>query len=329
MDFNQDKNQTQNQYKEYEIPIGDSFKLDARRKLGKGQFCEVFYGLDKKSNEEVAIKLELSSSKYLQLLYESRVYQILEGDIGIPRFFWYGKQGNYNILIMELLGHSLEDIFTYCKRKFSLLTILMIIEQVIYRIEYIHNKNFIHRNLSPDNILIGRKNNKSSLYLVDFIFAKRYFNQKTGEHIPFKDGKTMLGNARFASINTHLGIEQSRRDDIESLGYILVYFMTGRLPWQGIKAIDSKEKYEKIKDKKIATTLDSLCYGLPKEVKMFLEYSKKLKFEDKPHYTNLRNLIKEMAIKNSIDFNYNKFDWIIKKNNNKKDIDKIDDKSED
>ena len=205
----------------------------------------------------------------------------------------------------------------------------MIIEQVIYRIEYIHNKNFIHRNLSPDNILIGRKNNKSFLYLIDFIFAKRYYNPKTGEHIPFKDGKTMLGNARFASINTHLGIEQSRRDDIESLGYILVYFMTGRLPWQGIKAIDSKEKYEKIKDKKIATTLDSLCYGLPKEVQMFLEYAKKLKFEDKPHYSNLRNLIKEMAIKNSIDFNYNKFDWIIKKNNNKKDTDKIDDKSED
>jgi casein kinase 1 len=315
MDFNQDKNQAQNQYKEYEIPIGDSFKLDARRKLGKGQFFEVFYGLDKKSNEEVAIKLELSSSKYLQLLYESRVYQILEGEIGIPRFFWYGKQGNYNILIMELLGHSLEDIFTYCKRKFSLLTILMIIEQVIYRIEYIHNKNFIHRNLSPDNILIGRKNNKSFLYLIDFIFAKRYYNPKTGEHIPFKEGKTMLGNARFASINTHLGIEQSRRDDIEALGYMMVYLMKGFLPWQGMVNSNPKKKYDRIKKLKMEIQLPVLCSGLPKETIKFIQYARDMKFEDKPNYNYLRSLLKRMATKMNEKMDSSKFDWIVNEKN--------------
>ena len=322
----QNQFQSQNQFKEYEIPIGNSYKLDTRRKLGKGQFYEVYYGLDKKNNEEVAIKLEPISSRYNQLLYESKVYQILDGVTGIPKFIWYGKQENYNILIIELLGRSLEDIFNYCKRNFSLLTTLMVVEQMISRIEYIHNKNFIHRNLSPENFLIGRKNKKNIIYLIDFLFAKRYNNpKKNNEHIPFRDGKAQIGNSRYSSINSQLGLEQSRRDDVESLGYILVYFMKGKLPWQGIKATTSKEKFERIKDRKIMTTVDSLCEGLPNEVKIFIEYTKNLKFEENPHYLFLKNILREIAIKNSINFNYSKFDWIIKKekknnkDNNEKD----------
>ena len=173
----------------------------------------------------------------------------IEGGIGIPKIHWCGSQGNYNILIMDLLDHSLEDLFNYCNRHFSLLTTLMAVDQMISRIEFIHSRNFIHRDVKPDNFIMGRGNKKYQLYAIDFGLAKRYRDPRTGIHIPYKDGKSLTGTARYTSINTHLGIEQARRDDIEALGYILIYFMKGNLPCQGMKARNIKEKYEKIKEK--------------------------------------------------------------------------------
>ena len=133
-------------------------------------------------------------------------------------------------------------------------------------------------------------------------------------HIPYKDGKGLTGTARYVSINTHLGIEQSRRDDIEGLGYILVYFMKGKLPWQGLKANNRKEKYEKIKEKKMDISLDILCQGLPDEFKIFIQYARDLKFEDSPDYSYLKKLIKQIYEKNQLTFDYNKFDWNLQKN---------------
>ena len=143
--------------------------------------------------------------------------------------------------------------------------------------------------------------------------AKRYRDPRTGLHIPYKDGKSLTGTARYASVNTHLGIEQSRRDDIEGLGYILVYFMRGNLPWQGLKARTVKEKYEKIKEKKISTSLEALCQGFPDEFKTFIQYARDLKFEDRPDYSYLKNLLRQICEKNQLSFNYNKYDWILKK----------------
>jgi serine/threonine protein kinase len=237
----------------------------------------------------------------------------LQGGIGIPKLHWCGSQGNYNILIMDLLGHSIEDLFTYCKRKFTLLTTLMLVDQMLSRIEFIHSRNFIHRDVKPDNFLMGRGTKKHQVYAIDFGLAKRYRDPRTGLHIPYKDGKSLTGTARYASINTHLGIEQSRRDDIEALGYILVYFMKGSLPWQGLKARNVKEKYEKIKERKISTTLDSLCQGLCDQFKTFIQYARDLKFEDRPDYIYLRGIIKQICERNSLTFNYNKYDWILKK----------------
>jgi serine/threonine protein kinase len=124
-----------------------------------------------------------------------------------------------------------------------------------------HSKNFIHRDIKPDNFLIGTHKNKSQVYIIDFGLAKRFRDAKTGLHIPYIDGKSLTGTARYASINTHLGIEQSRRDDLESTGYILVYFLKGELPWQGLKAKTIKEKYQKIMEKKISTNVENLCKG--------------------------------------------------------------------
>jgi hypothetical protein len=161
---------------------------------------------------------------------------------------------------------------------------------------------------------MGKGSKKHQVYAIDFGLAKRYRDPRTGLHIPYKDGKSLTGTARYASVNTHLGIEQSRRDDIEGLGYILVYFMRGNLPWQGLKARTVKEKYEKIKEKKISTLLNVLCQGFPEEFITFIQYARDLKFEDRPDYSYLKNLLRQMCEKNQLSFNYNKYDWILKKN---------------
>jgi serine/threonine protein kinase len=130
----------------------------------------------------------------------------------------------------------------------------------------------LHRDIKPDNFLIGIGKRQHYVYIIDFGLAKRYRDPKTGEHIPYKDGKNLTGTARYASIFTHIGQEQSRRDDLECLGYVLIYFLRGSLPWQGLKAKTKKEKYEQIKDKKLNTSLEELCVGFPEEFAQFMLY---------------------------------------------------------
>jgi serine/threonine protein kinase len=190
---------------------------------------------------------------------------------------WYGQEGDYNVMAMELLGPSLEDLFNFCHRKFSLKTVLMIAIQTITRIEYLHSRSFIHRDIKPDNFLMGLGKHSETIYLIDFGLSKRYRDPKTHVHIPYREGKNLTGTARYASINTHLGLEQSRRDDLESLGYVLMYFNRGSLPWQGLKAATKKQKYQKISDKKANTPIEVLCKGFPAEFAIYLNYCRSLK----------------------------------------------------
>ncbi|OAY53943.1 casein kinase 1-like protein 1 [Manihot esculenta] len=290
--------------------VGNKFRLG--RKIGSGSFGEIYLGTNIQTNEEVAIKLETVKTKHPQLLYESKLYRILQGGTGIPNVRWFGVEGDYNVLVMDLLGPSLEDLFNFCSRKLSLKSVLMLADQMINRVEFVHSKSFLHRDIKPDNFLMGLGRRANQVYMIDFGLAKKYRDSSTHQHIPYRENKNLTGTARYASMNTHLGIEQSRRDDLESLGYVLMYFLRGSLPWQGLKAGTKKQKYEKISEKKVSTSIEALCRGYPTEFASFFHYCRSLRFDDKPDYAYLKRIFRDLFIREGFQFDY-VFDWTILK----------------
>jgi casein kinase 1 len=298
-----------------ELRVGGRYRLG--KKIGSGSFGDIYLGTNIQTNQDVAIKLEPLKSKHPQLAYEYKLYKILAGGVGIPPVRWFGKEGDYNVLVMDLLGPSLEDLFNYCGRKFSMKTVLMLADQMIARIEFIHSKSFIHRDIKPDNFLVGLGKKANLVYAIDFGLAKKYRDPKTHVHIPYSENKNLTGTARYASLSTHLGIEQSRRDDLESLGFVIVYFCKGALPWQGLRAVNKKDKYDKISEKKMSTPIDVLCKGLPPEIGVYLTYCRSLRFEEKPDYPYLRRLFRDLFYREGYhpDFVY---DWTIKKHQQEK-----------
>ncbi|XP_065851377.1 casein kinase 1-like protein 1 [Euphorbia lathyris] len=290
--------------------VGNKFRLG--RKIGSGSFGEIYLGTNIQTNEEVAIKLENVKTKHPQLLYESKLYRILQGGTGIPNVRWFGVEGDYNVLVMDLLGPSLEDLFNFCSRKLSLKSVLMLADQMINRVEFVHSKSFLHRDIKPDNFLMGLGRRANQVYMIDFGLAKKYRDSSTHQHIPYRENKNLTGTARYASMNTHLGIEQSRRDDLESLGYVLMYFLRGSLPWQGLKAGTKKQKYEKISEKKVSTSIEALCRGYPTEFASYFHYCRSLRFDDKPDYAYLKRIFRDLFIREGFQFDY-VFDWTILK----------------
>jgi len=219
------------------------------------------------------------------------------------------KVNEFNVLVIDLLGPSLEVIFNLCDKKFPLKTVLMLADQMLTIIEYIHNNNFIHRDIEPANFLIGRGKRFHMIKIIDFGLAKRFI-LKDGRHIPYRENKNLIGTVGYTSVNTHLGIEQSRRDDLEGLGYVLLYFLRGSLPWQNIEDSDKKSTYEKIMEKKLATSIETLCKGFPPEFVTYCTYCRNLKFDEKPDYAYLKNLFKDLFQKSEFVSDYI-YDWLL------------------
>ncbi|OXG40837.1 casein kinase 1 [Cryptococcus neoformans Bt15] len=293
--------------------VGVHYKVG--KKIGEGSFGVIFEGTNLLNSQTVAIKFEPRKSDAPQLRDEYRSYKILSGCLGIPQVYYFGQEGLHNILVIDLLGPSLEDLFDMCGRKFTVKTCCMTAKQMLSRVQTIHEKNLIYRDIKPDNFLIGRPSSKNAnlIHVVDFGMAKQYRDPKTKQHIPYRERKSLSGTARYMSINTHLGREQSRRDDLEALGHVFFYFLRGGLPWQGLKAATNKQKYEKIGEKKQTTPIAELVEGYPNEFSIYLNYVRKLTFDETPDYDFLRGLF-DLALSNCGEMDDGVYDWMMLNN---------------
>ena len=291
---------------EYDDILGQIFfnKYHCIKKLGEGSFGQIYEANYKK--EKYALKFEERKKDYNLLQNEAAIMNYLKGP-NIPFVKSYGFNNKYNILVMQLLGKSLEELLME-RKNFSLKTVCMLGYQMINTLEFIHERHILHRDVKPDNFVMGLDELSENVYLIDFGLAKKYRSMTTLIQYPLTKKDKLTGTARYASINALKGYEHSRRDELESVGYILVYFLKGKLPWQRIKANTKEEKYKKILEKKIEISSNELCKGLPKEFENFLEYTKQLKYEERPNYNILRKFLDNIMKRKNYNYDYI-YDW--------------------
>jgi serine/threonine protein kinase len=276
------------------------------KRLGRGSFGYIY--LVEYQNKLYAMKLENTKKGYYILDKEIYLMIHLYGP-RIPYAKSFGQCGYYNVLVMELLGKSLEDIkLMLPSKKMTIPCVCKLSYQMLQILEHIHRKSFLHRDVKPDNFIMGIGPNSHLLYMIDFGFAKTYRDPTTLAHHPMQKGAGITGTARFASINTLSGYTQSRRDDLESLGYVIVYIAKGTLPWANIKCDNKDALYNRILETKIQTTPENLCSGLPAQFEEYIKYIRGMSYEQEPNYKYLRNLflITLQNLGGKMDFSY---DW--------------------
>lgn len=281
--------------------------------IGSGSFGKVFYGIDINQKKEYAIKFEKSDIKNSVLNEELKIYSDLQGGEGVPKIHWSGRFNNNKVFIMDLLGPSLDKFYKISKTKtLNLETTVNFGQQMVKRIHYMHSKNYLHRDIKPNNFLLGKYNrnfNNNLIYIVDFGLSKEFKDPITKEHYHYKENRRFVGTPRYASVNTHIGIKQSRRDDLESIAYVLIFFLKSELPWQGVKAKTKSEKKEKIKLSKISTDIKQLCENLPNQIFEFLSYTKNLGYYEEPNYNLLVSVLESIKIERKFCLNYRFVFW--------------------
>jgi serine/threonine protein kinase len=275
--------------------------------INSGSFGNVFEAVHKKTGDKVALKIPIKNDErdgLPSIMSEARIYKNIANPSNGIANMKIMKNKDTKIIVMDLLGPSLESLLSKHKR-FGMKTIILLAMSMIDIMKHIHTCGYIHRDIKPDNFAIGY-DNTSKLYCIDFGLSKKFL-KKNGEHINFSDKKRFCGTARYASIAAHINQEQSRKDDLESILYILVYMYKGKLPWQGIKHKDKKERYRLIGEKKQQVTPDELCEGMSKEFVVFLKYVRNLDFDEKPHYSALKKMF--LKLYKSRNYKNDKLEW--------------------
>ena len=301
--------------------IADVFQIED--KIGEGAFAKVYRVLNKLDMKRYAAKVEPTDSPHQELYAEYKIIQRLlmdQNPLGVPKIYHYGVYSDSNVLVMELLGENLEKKLAEAGGRFSLKTVVMIADQVFKRLEFIHSKRILHRDIKPSNIVPGSGSASQTLYLIDFGKGKKFMDS-SGKHIEPKSNKMPVGNLRYSSIFSDAGEELGRRDDLESVMFVLVHFLRGKLPWMGIRAKTVADKFKQVKALKASTDYNILCEGLIPEFIDLFRYIRQLKFDQDPDYASIKSIVKRMVTSNKITMDFI-YDWKIFKSSNQPDSQK-------
>jgi len=275
--------------------------------LGSGSFGDVYLVKDNKQRTTLACKTENEDDVLLAI--ERRVYHRIKNSEGFPSIHWFGIVLNKRVMIMDRLGRSLDDYFEDCGGQFSIKTTLLFAHQALQRIRALHTAGYIHRDIKPENFVMGRGEKQRVVYLIDMGLCKKY--EKDGIHIPYREGRSLTGTARYASLWALRGCEQGRRDDLMSLGFVLMYFLRGHLPWQKLKEKKQSIRYQLIAQLKHENiTQGNLCAEYPKEFQDYFNYCINLNFCDTPDYDYLSSLFINMITRLGFSVTDTDFDWI-------------------